>query len=49
MQNITTRGTFCICRSYWLGIRDEYRTLIGLEEVNVVDKSTDDDEEEDYE
>jgi hypothetical protein len=35
--------------SYWLGIRDDYRTLIGFEGVNVVDKSSDNEEDEDDE
>jgi hypothetical protein len=33
----------------WLGIRDDYRTLIGFEGVNVVDKSSDNEEDEDDE
>jgi hypothetical protein len=29
----------------WCSIKDDYRTLVGLEGVNVVNKSDDDDEE----
>jgi hypothetical protein len=36
-------------RSWDLGIKNDYRTLIGLEGVNVVDNPTDIDEEEDDE
>jgi hypothetical protein len=32
--------------SYWLGIKNDYRTLIGFEGVSVVDKFEDLDEEE---
>jgi len=33
----------------WLGVRDDYRTLIGLKGVNVVNKSDEMDEEKGYE
>lgn len=50
---ITGWGRYHLSRSIlvaaWLGIKNDYRTLIGIEEVNVVDTSSGIDEEEDDE
>jgi hypothetical protein len=37
---------FCLCYKYWLGIRDDCRTLIGVEDSKIVKKYDDENEED---
>jgi hypothetical protein len=42
-------GTFRICYRFWCSIKDDNRTLFGIEEVDLIDTYTAMDEEEDDE
>lgn len=42
-------NAFVSVNSTWCSIKNDYRTLVGLEDVNVVETYTDIDEEEDDE
>lgn len=40
-------GTFLICYKSWCSIKDDYRTLVGLKDVDVVETYAGFDENED--